>query len=41
MTITDVRHHLTTELGSPALFVFIETDDGVTGVGEATVHFFP
>lgn len=41
MQITDVRHHLTTELGSPALFVVIETDAGVTGYGEATIHFFP
>jgi mannonate dehydratase len=41
MTIIDVRHYLTTELGSPALFVFIETDAGITGVGEATIHFFP
>jgi galactonate dehydratase len=41
MRITDLRHHLTTELGSPALFVFIETDAGITGVGEATIHFFP
>ena len=41
MTITDIRYHLTTELGSPALFVVIDTDAGITGYGEATIHFFP
>ena len=35
MTITNVRYHLTTELGSPALFVAIDTDAGITGYGEA------
>lgn len=41
MKITDVSYYLTRELGSPALFVKIETDAGITGYGEATVHFFP
>ncbi len=41
MKITDVRHHLTMDGKSNALFVVIETDAGVTGYGEATIHFFP
>ncbi|MBI1923021.1 galactonate dehydratase, partial [Candidatus Poribacteria bacterium] len=41
MKIADVGCFLTTELGSPALFVKIETDSGITGYGEATIHFFP
>jgi len=41
MKITDVNYFLTTELGSPALFVKIETDSGIAGYGEATIHFFP
>ena len=41
MKITDVSYFLTTELGSSALFVKIETDFGITGYGEATIHFFP
>ena len=40
MKITDVSYFLTTELGSPALFVKIETDAGITGYGESTIHFF-
>ena len=41
MKITNVRSFLTSELGSPAVFVKIETDVGITGYGEATIHFFP
>jgi len=41
MKITDVRHHLTMDGTSNALFVVIETDAGITGYGEATIHFFP
>jgi len=33
--IADVGCFLTTELGSPALFVKIETDSGITGYSEA------
>ncbi|MFC1713361.1 galactonate dehydratase [Candidatus Poribacteria bacterium] len=40
MKITDVSYFLTTELGSPALFVKIETDAGIVGYGESTIHFF-
>ncbi len=40
MKITNVSYFLTTELGSPALFIQIETDSGITGYGEATIHFF-
>jgi galactonate dehydratase len=40
MKITRVSYFLTTELGSPALFVKIETDDGIVGYGESTIHFF-
>jgi len=39
--ITDIKYFLTTELGSPALFIKIETDAGIAGYGEATIHFFP
>ena len=41
MKISDIKYFLTTELGSPTLFVKIETDAGIIGYGEATVHFFP
>ena len=41
MKITDVDYFLTTELGSPALFVKIQTDADITGYGEATIHSFP
>ena len=41
MKITDVRYFLTTELGSPTLLLKIETDSGITGYGESTIHFFP
>ena len=40
MKITDVKYFLTTELGSPTLFLKIETDSGITGYGESTIHFF-
>ncbi len=41
MKITEVRPLLTREEGNPAVFVKIETDAGLTGYGEATVHFTP
>ena len=41
MKITDVTSFLTTESNSPTVFVKIETDEGITGYGEATIHFFP
>lgn len=41
MKITDVRTYLTREGNSPSVFVSIETDAGITGYGESTIHFFP
>jgi len=40
MKITDVTTYLTCEGNSPAVFVKIETDEGITGYGESTIHFF-
>ena len=37
MKITDVKTYLTAPHGSPFLFVEVLTDEGVTGVGEATL----
>ena len=37
MKITDIRPYLTAPFGSPFLFVEVHTDEGVTGVGEATL----
>jgi galactonate dehydratase len=41
MKITDVKVFLTRDGSSPAVFVKIDTDKGITGYGEATIHFFP
>jgi galactonate dehydratase len=39
--ITDVKHYLTMDVRSSAVFIQIETDAGITGYGEATNHFLP
>ena len=41
MKITDVKHYLTMDVNSNATFIQIETDEGITGYGEATNHFLP
>ena len=41
MRITDVKHYLTTDGNSPAVFIKIETDTEISGYGEATNHFLP
>lgn len=41
MKITKVKHYLTTEGNSPAVFIKIETDAEISGYGEATNHFLP
>ena len=41
MKITDVRTYLTMDGSSSAVFVAIDTDAGITGYGESTIHFFP
>lgn len=40
MKISNLSYFLTSETGSCALFVKIETDSGITGYGESTIHFF-
>ena len=40
MKITDIHCYLTYDTG-PAVFVEIETDEGVTGYGDASNHFIP
>jgi galactonate dehydratase len=41
MKITNVDHYLTTDVRSNAVFVKVETDEGIVGYGEATNHFLP
>jgi len=41
MKITRASHILTMDGNSPALFLKLETDAGMTGWGEGTIHFFP
>jgi galactonate dehydratase len=41
MKITAVKHYLTMDVRSSAVYVQIETDAGITGYGEATNHFLP
>ncbi|NLS77139.1 MAG: galactonate dehydratase [Chloroflexi bacterium] len=41
MKITDVKLYLTTDVRSNAVFIKIETDEGICGYGEATNHFLP
>jgi len=41
MKITDVRIYLTMDVKSTAVFLAIDTDAGITGYGEGTIHFFP
>ena len=41
MKITAVKHYLTMDVNSNATFIQIETDEGITGYGEATNHFLP
>ena len=41
MKITKATPYLTADMGSPALFLVIETDAGITGYGEGTNHFLP
>ena len=38
MKITDVKAYLTAPHGAPFLFVEVHTDEGVTGVGEASLY---
>ena len=40
MKISNLTTYLTTETGSPTLFLKIDTDSGITGYGESTIHFF-
>mgnify|MGYP001190838455 CR=1 FL=1 len=37
MKITDIKTYLTAPHGSPFLFIEVFTDEGVTGLGEATL----
>jgi galactonate dehydratase len=39
--ITAVKHYLTVDVRSNAVFIKIETDAGISGYGEATNHFLP
>ena len=41
MKITAVEHFLTMDVRNSAVFVKIETDEGIVGYGEATNHFLP
>ncbi len=41
MKITDIKLYLTSDVKSPAVFLKIETDAGITGYGEGTNHFLP
>lgn len=41
MKITNVTTYLTREGSSPSVFVKIDTDEGIAGYGESTIHFFP
>ena len=41
MKITNITTYLTSEGNSPSVFIKIETDEGITGYGESTIHFFP
>ena len=41
MKITNVITYLTREGNSASVFIKIETDDGIIGYGESTIHFFP
>ena len=41
MNITNVKHYLTTDVRSSAVFIKVETDAGIAGYGEATNHFLP
>ena len=41
MKITNVKHYLTMDVRSNAVFIKIETDAGIAGYGEATNHFLP
>jgi len=41
MKITAVEHFLTMDVRNNAVFVKIQTDEGIVGYGEATNHFLP